>query len=268
MTEPGSQRLGAVLSGGGSRGIAHIGVLRALLERQIEPDCLAGTSAGAIVGALYAAGYSPAEMLEFFETKSPFRLSKLALTKPGIIDTAKVVADFKEYFPENSFEALGKPLRIVATDILAGQPVVFDSGPLIPALLASSSVPIVFTPTEIDGRWFSDGGIVDNFPVSLLEDRCEVILGVYVSPLRPIEATDLSSSLAVLQRALEVRTYLSSHARFDRCDVLVCPAELTRFGTFDTKHLERIESIGYRAALAEMAAIETALGRAGAQRSR
>ena len=107
--------IGIVLSGGGTRGVAHVGVLRALGEHGIFPERIAGTSAGAVVGALYAASYSPEEMLEFFVRKNPFRLSKVAISKPGIIDTAKVVADFDEYFPSDSFESLDRELRVVPT---------------------------------------------------------------------------------------------------------------------------------------------------------
>ncbi|MFQ5528099.1 MAG: patatin-like phospholipase family protein [Thermoanaerobaculia bacterium] len=82
-------RLGIVLSGGGTRGIAHIGLLKALDEHRLSPECIAGTSSGAIVGALYAAGCSPEEMLEFFKVKSPFKLSKFALGKAGFLDTDK-----------------------------------------------------------------------------------------------------------------------------------------------------------------------------------
>ena len=144
--------LGMVLSGGGSRGLAHMGVLKALAEEGIQPDCIAATSAGAIVAALYAAGYPPAEVLHFFETLHPYRISKLALHKPGIFDTEKVVADFRDYFPEDSFEALDKQLFLTATDLVGARLEIFNSGPLIRVILASSSAPMVFTPTEIDGR--------------------------------------------------------------------------------------------------------------------
>jgi len=80
-------RLGIVLSGGGARGVAHVGVLKALTEHGIRPDCIAGSSSGALVGALYGAGYSPEEMLQFFVDKNPFRLSRLAVAGPGWIDT-------------------------------------------------------------------------------------------------------------------------------------------------------------------------------------
>jgi len=201
-------------------------------------------------------------MLRFFVDKQPFHLSKLSLGKPGFLDTSKIVDDFEEYFPEDSFEALHIPLRVVATDILSGQRVVFDSGPLIQAILASCSVPVVFTPTEIGGRSYSDGGIVSNFPVELIEDRCEVVLGVYTSSLLPLKPKDLNTSLAVLRRALEIGMYQASQVKFERCDVLIRPEALHRFGSFDTKGYDAIEAVGYDAAMDQMPAIEQAVSRA------
>ncbi len=263
MAESKQFNVGLVLSGGGTRGVAHIGVLRALLENGIAPDCVAGSSAGAIVGALYAAGYSPAEMLEFFETKNPFHLSKVAIAKPGILDSAKVVADFEEYFPENSFEALQKKLRVVATDLIAGVAVTFDSGALIPAVLASSSVPMLFTPMNIDGGVFADGGIVSNFPSELIAGICEALLGVHVGPIRKCEPAEVSSSLGVLKRALEVGMFHSSRAKFDACDVVIQPKDLFRYGFFGIKYLREIEAAGYAAALEQMPAIREAVTQPG-----
>jgi len=166
--------LGMVLSGGGARGLGHVGVLQAFAEHGVAPQVLAGTSAGAVVAALCAAGYTGEEMLEFFIEKNPFRVSKLALAKPGIFDTDKVVADFLEYFPENSFKALDKRIFLSATDLVEARPEIFASGPLIPAILASASTPLVFAPTEVDGHWYSDGGITNNFPVEPLVGHCNV----------------------------------------------------------------------------------------------
>jgi len=260
--------LGMVLSGGGARGLGHVGVLKALIEEGIEPQVLSGTSAGAIVAALHAAGYSPAEMLEFFVRKNPFRLSKLTLSKPGIFDTDKAVGDFAEYFPEDSFEALHKPIFLTATDLVAGKLEVFASGRLIPAILASASTPLVFAPTEVDGRLYSDGGILDNFPVEPLIGHCDVILGSYASELRAVARRDLKTSLAVSQRALEIAMYHSSRRKFHHCDLVIRLAELSAFGIFETKRFEQMMEIGYEVARRDMERIREVLGNRGRNTAR
>lgn len=251
--------LGLVLSGGGARGIAHIGVVQALRERGLVPDLIAGSSSGAIVGALTAGGHSTETMLDFFETRSPFRLQMVTMRKAGIIDTGKVLASFREYFPEDSFEALETRLFLTATDIANARLTIFESGPLIPAILASCSMPMVFTPTEIDGRWYVDGGVVNNFPVEPLRGRCDVLVGHYSSPLRVMRKPDLDGVIAVSNRALEVAMYFSSKVKFHECDVMLCPPELSHFGLFDAKNHGEIFEIGYRAAQASLDRIEQAL---------
>ncbi|NJL29377.1 MAG: hypothetical protein HC897_16560 [Thermoanaerobaculia bacterium] len=114
-------KLGIAFSGGGLRGVAHAAVLAALAEHDLEPDCISGTSSGALVGAFYAAGHSPEDIVDFFRQRSPFRLSKISLGKPGFIDTDKIRGDLADYFPDDRFEALGKRLFVTATDILAGR---------------------------------------------------------------------------------------------------------------------------------------------------
>ena len=255
--------VGIVLSGGGSRGLAHIGVLAALRENGIEPDALSGTSAGALVGALYAAGYSTAEMFEFFVKKSPFRPSRLALRKPGFVDTDKVVADFREYFPDDSFEALGRRLFVTATDLVRGRREVFTSGPLIRPIVASSTVPLVFTPTEVGGRLFVDGGIIDNFPVDPLLGLCDVILGVYASPLRSSEPAELTSALAVSQRALEIGMFHNSRRNFHKCDILLSPPALAGQPAFALKQSREVVEMGYTAAVARMDEIRELVSRGG-----
>ena len=251
--------VGIVLSGGGARGMAHIGVFRALMEHGISPELVAGASAGATVGALYAAGYPPKAMLEFFRATDPYRFTSVAFGKPGIWDPEKVIPEFRRYFPRDDFSALKRRLSFVATDLLRGEARIFDSGPLVRPLIASSCVPMIFSPMAIDGRLYGDGGIVDNFPVNLLEGRCEVIIGVHVSPLREIPASELGTSVAVLERALDVGMFNKSRADFGRCDVLILPAELTGYSMFDSKRIDEIEAAGYREAMRRMPAILRAI---------
>jgi NTE family protein len=248
-----------VLSGGGARGIAHIGVIDALRSRGIEPDCIAGSSSGAIIGALAAAGHSTEVMLEFFRKASPFRLSVVTVRKAGILDTAKVVASFREYFPDDCFEALKIRLFLTATDIVNARLKIFESGPLIPAILASCSMPMVFTPTEIDGRWYVDGGVINNFPIEPLRGRCDVVLGHYASPLRRVRKQDLGGVLAVSERALEVGMHVASQQKFHECDVMLKCPELNQYGLFDTRHHREIFEAGRRATLAATESIERAI---------
>lgn len=248
-------RLGIVLSGGGSRGLAHAGVLRALAENGIEPDCIAGTSAGALVGALHASGRDSADILKFFDDTHPFRFSRLALNKPGVIDSEKILGSFHQWFPDDSFEALQRPLFVTGTDLVSGRLEIWSSGPLVRPLLASSTVPFVISPTRVGDRLFVDGGIVNNFPVEPLFGLCDTILGVYATPLSMPSEGELDSTFAVTQRALEIGMYHASKRKFHHADLVVSPLDLARFSTFDTRRHAEIIEIGYRAALDAMAAI-------------
>jgi len=252
-------RLGIVLSGGGSRGLAHAGVLRALGEHGMEPDCIAGTSAGALVGALHASGRSTAEIVRFFDDAHPFRLSRLALNKPGVIDSEKIVGSFHQWFPDDSFEALSRPLFVTGTDLVSGRLKIWTSGPLVRPLLASSAVPFVISPTRVDGRLYVDGGIIDNFPIEPLIGLCDVLLGVHATPLSARAESDLSSTLAVTQRALEIGMFHASERKFHHANLVISPVGLSRFSTFDTRRHAEIAEIGYQAALDQLDAIRALL---------
>lgn len=243
-------RLGLVLSGGGSRGLAHAGVLEVLADAGIEVSCISGTSAGALVGALHAAGYRANDVLRFFERTTPFHLAHVAsLRKPGVLDTAKVEREFREFFPDDSFEALSKPLFVTATDLVEGRLRVFSSGPLIRPLLASASIPVIFTPTPFLGTLFVDGGLVDNFPVEPLAGRCRRILGVHANPLRSVAPETLDDSISVIQRAVDIAMWLTSERDFRRADLVLRPPELAAYSTIDPRRHEEILEIGRRAAL-------------------
>lgn len=245
-----SHRFGIVLSGGGSRGLVHAGILKALSEAGLAPDCISGNSSGALIGALYAAGYDWEETLRFFDDTNPFRFSRFALRKAGFLDSDKIVEDLRRWFPE-TFEELGRRLFVVATDLIAGELVTFSTGLLLGPLLASASMPFVFTPTQHDGRLFVDGGVLNNFPIEPLIGKCDVILGVYASPLHDASGA-FGSSFAVTQRAFAVGMYHASRRKFDQAALVLCPPDLARYGTFDIKRHREIAEIGYQAASERM----------------
>ena len=246
---------GLVLSGGGVRGVAHIGVIKALEEHGIFPTHIAGTSAGAIVGALYANGNTWQEILDFFRTVPIFRMNKFALHKPGFIDTEKLYDSFKTLLKEDDFSILKLPLHITATNILDGNLKVFTQGELIRPILASASFPGVFTPIKIGEEYFVDGGTLNNFPVDLIAPQCEKIIGVYVNPFEKMKIKDLKYSYNVLERAYKIKTAHDSMIKFKDCDILICPNGLKKIGTFSMRDINAVFELGYEAAMAELSKV-------------
>lgn len=241
-------RYGIVLSGGGVRGIAHLGVLKALEEHDIKPEVIAGASAGAIVGAFYAAGHSLEDILYFFKTTSMFSWQNYTYRKPGILDTDKFEPVFAAYLPEDDFAALEKPLFVSTTDICSGKNVIFSEGRLVRTVLASAAFPIVLSPVLMDDIYYADGAITNNFPVEPLLPLCDKVIGSYVSPLNKIEPGHLVNSMAVLERALKVGMAALSESKFRHCDLLIAPHQLNEIGTFSLKRIDEVYEIGYETA--------------------
>lgn len=241
-------KIGLVLSGGGIKGAAHIGTLKALTEMGITIDYISGTSAGAIVSSLYAAGYSWEFILDYFTQTSIFNISRFALRKPGFIDTLKFQNDLQKLLPHNAFEKLNIPLTITATEIESGHLKAFDSGELVRPILASSAFPGVFTPIEIAGTYYFDGGVIDDFPVEFLTDTCDYIIGSYANPLSETSIDSLKYSYQVLNRAYEINLHHHVHDKFNDCDIFICPQALSQFGTFSMRNAKKIFDIGYEEA--------------------
>lgn len=241
---------GLVLSGGGVRGAAHAGVIKALEEHGIVPEAVAGASIGAIVGSMYAGGYSWSDILDLFEQNPVmFKWSLIGHPKPGFIDTDQFIRLFERYFPDDRFEMLKKPLYISATDIENGRSRIFSSGPLIRPILASAAYPIVFTPVQIDGVLYADGGIMNNFPAEPLMDRCEHLVGVYVNPvpLQKMAAKSLKSGLAVAERAYHLSMAKDVAHKLDQCTIQISPEPLAEYDTFDLMKASEIFEVGYKA---------------------
>lgn len=236
-------RLGLSLSGGGARGFAHIGVLQALEELGLKPDIISGTSAGAFAGVLYADGNKPKDIISFFHKKAFKEFAEFTVPKTGFFKSSRFHSFLKEHIKARSFEDLKIPLSVVATDIERGINATFSSGKLIPAVVASCSVPIVFTPVEIDGRHYVDGGLFKNFPVSVIRNNCDIVIGANVSPLTLEEYRE--SMRYIAERSYH---YLSvSNTFIDRnlCDYLLEFTNLDKYSMFDLNHIKEIYESGY-----------------------
>lgn len=242
------KNVGLVLSGGGVRGIAHLGVIKALEEHNIRVKLISGASAGAIVGSFYAAGHSWEHILEFFKTTPLFSWQNYTYSKPGILDTDKFQKAFAAYLPDDDFQGLECKLFISTTDICTGKNQIFSEGKLIRKVLASAAFPIVLSPIQIDGVFYADGGITNNFPIEPLRQEADFIIGSYVNPLPKIEAQELTSSMDVMERAFKIGMATLSEKKFSECDVLVAPLELTDIGTFSLNRMDEVFEIGYTAA--------------------
>lgn len=244
----GEHKLGIVLSGGGAKGAAHIGVLKAMEERGIKPTIVSGTSAGAIIGALYCAGYSSEEMFDFFNKTSVFRPANYTWKKPGFFNPSSMEAVLLKLLPENSFDSLKYPLYIVATDITKARQKVFSTGKLVPAILASSSFPVVFAPVEIEDSLYSDGGILNNFPTEPIRQKCDKLIGVNIQHISPVDKTQLKNTFGVFQRIYSISTRFASVSKYQECDLVIAPPELNDFNTFDMYKIKKMYEIGYKSA--------------------
>jgi len=165
-------KVGLALGGGSAKGMAHIGVLEVLEKERIPVDMIAGTSAGALVGALSACGRSAGEMegiVREWDWKQRAQMIDLSLSRGGFI-TGKKVTDFlKSIMGDVSFSDLKKPFACVATDIITGEEIVIDKGSVLEAVRASISLPVIFTVVKKKGRYLVDGGLVDPVPVDILK---------------------------------------------------------------------------------------------------
>ncbi len=237
--------IGLVLSGGGVRGIAHIGAIKALEEFDIYPSHIAGTSSGAIVGALYAGGCRWEEILDFFKTVEIFSIDNYARRQPGFVDAMKFYDRLKSYLPLDNFETLKRPLFVTATNLLDGTLKVFHRGELIRPVLASASIPGIFAPVKINSGYYIDGGTLNNFPVDLIKMYCDRIVGVYVNPFEKAKIEDFKHSYNIMERAYHIKMANESMAKFEDCDILIRPDKMGDYNIFSTNKVDEIFNYGY-----------------------
>ncbi|QBF29045.1 hypothetical protein EXN22_08715 [Pseudomonas tructae] len=280
-------KVGLVLSGGAARGLAHIGVLKALEEQGIKVDAIAGTSMGAVVGGLYASGYKVDELeklalgIDWQQALSdapprkdvPFRRKqddrdflvkqKLSFRDDGslglplgVIQGQNLALLLESMLAHTSdtrdFDKLPIPFRAVATDIASGEKVVFRRGHLPQVIRASMSIPAVFAPVELDGQLLVDGGMVDNIPLDVAREMgVDVAIVVDIgTPLR--NRKQLATVVDVLNQSITLMTRRNSEeqlAALHRDDILIQPP-LSSFGVTDFGRAQDMIDAGYRAARA------------------
>ncbi|AGA79582.1 patatin-like phospholipase family protein [Echinicola vietnamensis] len=241
-----NQNIGLALSGGGVRGIAHLGVLKALEEIGIRPSRVSGTSAGAIVGALYCQGLKPDAILDIIISTNYFKFLRPAISWTGILKMDTLEQLFEVHLPENTFESLEIPLTITATEISRGKVVYFSQGELIKPLMASCCIPGIFDPIKIGDKFYIDGGALNNLPVEPLEGHCEDIIGVNCNHLH--EEDNISNMKRLIERTVIMSMNYNVYTRKNKCDFFIEPQGLARYGVFDIKKAADIFAAGYESA--------------------
>ncbi|MEM6641371.1 MAG: patatin-like phospholipase family protein [Bacteroidota bacterium] len=237
-------KLGIALSGGGARGFAHLGILKALHEKGIYADVISGTSAGAIIGAFIGAGKTPDETFEIVSKYKFFDFARIRVPTTGLFKLDNIQTSLRKELSVERIENLKTPLFIAATDMLNGNIKYFNEGPLSRIVQASSSIPVLFSPVEIDGKLYCDGGILDNLPLKPLLSCCNKIIVINISPLLPIK--EMKSIVQVATRMFQLSVNAREDEKKKLADFYIEPPEVDKYEILDTKHANKIFEVGYQ----------------------
>ena len=235
--------IGLVLSGGGARGFAHLGVIQALNDTGIFPDVISGTSAGAIIGVLYADGHTPEEILNLMNVGSRLDFMRPALPREGLLQINGIIKILKTSLHSKQFKELKIPLFVAATDLNNGKAVYFSEGDLFDPVVASASIPVLFQPVKIDDISYVDGGVLDNLPLKPIENRCRILIGSFVNPIGYMEKISGLINIAERTFMLSMSKEISEKAK--KFDLFIAPQELRNFKILDPEKAHELFDIGY-----------------------
>lgn len=241
-------KLGLALSGGGARGFAHLGAIRAIEEVGLKPDIVAGVSAGSVIAVLYGAGISVDDIMSAFTDRkfSDFANVNLRINaNQGLFDFSK----FKNFIAEMvapyvNLEDLPIPTFVGVTDFDHGVPTEFHNGNIADAVAASCSIPICFRPQIINGVSYVDGGVLRNMPSWIIRSRCQRLIGVNCSPLLSTDTSN-DSLLEIAMRAYNLMAKANQAFDMDMCDLAVETLQLANYKVFNLKEINKVFISGY-----------------------
>ena len=211
-------KTGLVLSGGGTRGFAHLGVIAALFDSGIKPDVISGTSAGAIAGVFVAAGWNPSEILKAFKKGSFFNYTKLQIPRDGLMKLDGLKEIIQKEIAVKNLEELNIPFYVAISNLNSGNVEYRNTGAVGETVLASSSIPILFAPVKMDKNLYVDGGLLDNIPIEPIKNDCQNIIVSNISPINPkekfknlIEIATRTFYMSVNSNMKQVRKYATTY---------------------------------------------------------
>lgn len=236
-------KIGLTLSGGGARGIGHIGVLEALEKYGIVPDIISGTSMGALVGVLYSSGHSPKEILNLITSSSLYKLVNWHIPFSGLVNIQGVKTMLKKHIGDDDFKALEKPFYCAVSNLNSGKLEIKSEGELFKWVMASISVPVILKPQIIDGNTYVDGGLLNNLPTGPVRDKCEFLIGVNVNFNGQEEKVE--GLQAIAERCFRLAIAKNIMEGIEDTDFMVQPPETSTYSTFAFNKAEEIYKIGF-----------------------
>ncbi len=239
---------GVAFSGGGARGFSHVGVMKAFKKFGIEPNVISGVSAGSIAAVLYAAGLTPKEMIECFMAQEKFgNFTNVQIPKESFLRLDRFAKLLDSWLPVKHLEELNIPTVVCATDFDHGKSVGWAKGEIVPRVVASCSIPIVFAPVRINGVNYVDGGVLRNLPAWAIRPYCKRLIGSNCSPLNK-DFHYKGSIIDLSLRSYQLMTKANVPQDLKLCDIVIRPEGLTGVSTFDLSVIPRAVDLGYDAA--------------------
>lgn len=245
------QKIGLALSGGGALGFAHIGALQALEEHGVKPDFISGSSMGAIIGAIYCAGYSPAKIMRIIQAEKLYKLDKLMspnlnFKQKGLSSHATLRATLKELIPHDCFDSLEIPFAVCVTNITSGTYEYYYSGKgIVEYVVASASIPGVFDPVVIKNTTYVDGGVLNNLPAEILHQKgCDYIIGVDVLPFLPVEKKTI---IDITLWSIRLMQHSNTQNGIKYCNWLIESNAIEKYNEFEFDKYKEIYQYGYKA---------------------
>jgi NTE family protein len=237
------KKIGLALSGGGARGFAHIGVVKALYEMDIYPSIISGTSAGALIGLFLACGWKPDKIYRFFKDKQIFDVSRITIPKNGLMNMKNAKKEIQKELEISDLKETEHPFYVCASNMSKGKVEYFNEGPAVDIVLASAAIPVIFSPVKLGDDLYSDGGIFDNLPLKPLEDKCDIMIGVHVNPI--FENEDLSNLSGIASRAFSLAVNRMIDEQRSKCDVWIEPDNLYKYPILGFDNQDDLYDTGY-----------------------
>jgi NTE family protein len=246
-------KIGLALSGGGLRGIAHIGVIRAFEEAGVKADIISGTSAGSIIGALYAADFDSERMLDFVRKSNIYKSISFNWPMTGLASLNYLKKRISSVLPIDQFEDLDKPLYITMTNINEGKlEVMGEKGSLLDAIAASCAIPMIFEPVKLNGSLYLDGGVLKNLPASIIKDKCDFLIGVNLMPKIEVSEERLKSLFNIASRTFELSIWRNQQEDIPLCDLHLEIQGIQKYNILRGNKVDEIYNAGYQSAIQMM----------------